>query len=266
MSPKGHSVHPTRPTQHARAQSSPEARSRPTRTHPKYSGFHPKPRRPRPQNDISAKDLSKELQGDIQRAANDFSAQIIRTADELVNNASATVQADIQQAAGAIQTTIHDTAENIEIDIENTAADITYDIEDQVYKYLNPANIEAAAISIVHNLAHAAIGAHHAIMSSNPNFDERDDEEDPLLPKRPGHEVKNYINVQHWIYPETAQHVVHTTRDKVRHWLCSKAGHYFVLGLVGLDVAGIVAGKFLFYCPIPLLSDFISMSLLRKKI
>lgn len=68
-----------------------------------------------------------------------------------------------------------------------------------------------------------------------------DSEEDPLLPQTPSHLLKSYINVQHWLYPETAKHTLYTTRAKVRHWLSSKLGHYFVLSLVGLDVAGIIA-------------------------
>jgi len=68
-----------------------------------------------------------------------------------------------------------------------------------------------------------------------------DSEEDPLLPATKGHIMKSYINVTHWLYPETAKHTLYSTREKVRHWLSSKIGHYFVLGLVGLDVAGIVA-------------------------
>jgi len=66
-------------------------------------------------------------------------------------------------------------------------------------------------------------------------------EEDPLLPVTPGHTLKSYINVQHWLYPETAKHALSSTREKTRHWLSSKIGHYFVLSLVALDVAGIVA-------------------------
>jgi hypothetical protein len=74
--------------------------------------------------------------------------------------------------------------------------------------------------------------------------DQIDSEEDPLLPATKGHIMKSYINVTHWLYPETAKHTLYSTREKVRHWLSSKIGHYFVLSLVGLDVAGIVAGNY----------------------
>jgi gas vesicle protein len=265
MPTKDNGKHPIRPSQHHREEYQPlhiapehhreqgpstRAQLRPTRTHPKYSDFHPKPQRRKtnPQDSKLAKDLSQALQSNIEEAANQFSAQIVQTANELVNNASDTVQSDLQQAAGAIGDAIQNVSDNIEEDIENAAVEIACHLENQAADYLTAANIEKAAIRIVHSLAHAAIGAQHLIMSSNPsdailNDYERDDEEDPLLPKRPGHEVKSYINVQHWLYPDSAKHVIHTTRDKVRHWLCSKVGHYFVLGLVGLDVAGIVACK-----------------------
>lgn len=114
-------------------------------------------------------------------------------------------------------------------------------------KYLTPKNIERAAIRIVHNLAHVAIGAQHLIMSSDhPNDqDERDNEEDPLLPgKKKPRTSRNFVNVEHWNDPGSKRHALQTTRDKVKDFLSSKVGHYSVLTLVSLDVAGIIAGKF----------------------
>lgn len=234
-----HHVREQGPTTKARFQS---------RTHRKYAGFHPKPAKPKPSQseDQLAKGLSEQLQSNIQEAANNFSAQIVKTANELANNASDAVKGDVQSAAGAVSDAIAKTSSHIEVDIENTAAQLGEDIESAVTKYLTPKYIEDAAIMIVHNLAHAAIGAQHLLMpSSHPNdADEREDEEAPLLQKKNGCKAKNYINFEHWINPHSAKHVIQTTKEKTQHWLSSKAGHYFVLTLVALDVASIVAGKF----------------------
>jgi len=73
---------------------------------------------------------------------------------------------------------------------------------------------------------------------------EPEEEIDPLLPGSVVDKRHRAINLQNWLYPH-AHHPLHidigSTREAARHWLSSKAGHYFVLGLVGLDVAGIFA-------------------------
>lgn len=239
-----------RPIEHVREQGpSTEARFR-RQPHQKYTGFHPKAAKPNnkrtPSEDKLATALSEQLQANIQDAANEFSAQIVHSANELANNAADAVGADIQSAAGAISDAVANTSANIEANIKDTVARLGTDFEGQVAQYLTPKNIERAAVRIVHHLAHVAIGAQHLIMSSeHPNDqDERDDEEDPLLPARKNMRAsRNFVNVEHWNDRNLKTHAIHTTRDKVKHFLSSKVGHYSVLTLVALDVAGIVAGK-----------------------
>jgi len=74
------------------------------------------------------------------------------------------------------------------------------------------------------------------------------DEEAPLLRKR--HvwlKTPEYpsINLQHWYsYPFRGEGLtVQNSREKTARFLSSKAGHYSVLGLVTLDVLGIIAGE-----------------------
>lgn len=251
-----------RPIAHVREQGpSTEARVQ-RKPHQKYTGFHPKLVKPNnnkrtPSEDKLANALSEQLQANIQDAANEFSAQIVHSANELANNAADAVGADVQSAAGAISDAVANTSANIEANIEDTVASLGTDFEGQVAKYLTPKNIERAAVRIVHHLAHMAIGAQHLIMpSEHPNDeDERDDEEDPLLPVRNKMRAsRNFVNVEHWNDRNLKTHAIHTTRDKVKHYLSSKLGHYSVLTLVALDVAGIVAGKFTpYFCP-PLFS------------
>lgn len=217
--------------------------------HQNYSGFHPKPAR-QPKRTASeeqlATTLSAQLQANIQDATNNFSAQIVRSANVLAENATDAVAGDIQSAVGAISDAVANTASNIEANVEGTVKQLGVDFDAQVAKYLSPRNIEKVAIGIVRNLAHVAVGAQHLIMSSeHPNDqDERDDEGDPLLParKKP-RRTGNYVNYGHWNDPHPKRHAMQTTRDKVKHFLSSKVGHYSVLTLVSLDVAGIIAGK-----------------------
>jgi hypothetical protein len=53
------------------------------------------------------------------------------------------------------------------------------------------------------------------------------------------------LNLQHWhSYTLLGDgSTVRNTREKVAHFLSSKPGHYSVLGLVTLDVLGIIAGR-----------------------
>ncbi|KAE9969444.1 hypothetical protein BLS_005355 [Venturia inaequalis] len=240
-----------RPVAHTREQG-PSTKARFERrksTHQKYSGFHPKPAsKPKPKRTASeeqlATTLSEQLQANIQDAATEFSAQIVRTADVLAKNATDAVAGDIQSAAGAISDAVAHTASNIEANVEDTVEQLGADIEGQVAKYLTPRNIEKVAIGIVRNLAHVAVGAQHLIMSSeHPDHQaERNGEEDPLLPGRKRSRMSgDYVHFGHWNDPHSTRHTVYTTRDKVKHVLSSKAGHYSVLALVSLDVAGIIA-------------------------
>jgi hypothetical protein len=50
------------------------------------------------------------------------------------------------------------------------------------------------------------------------------------------------INLQNWLYPHHRHFNFESSREACRHYLSSKAGHYFVLGLVSLDVSAIIAG------------------------
>ncbi|CAH0055738.1 unnamed protein product [Clonostachys solani] len=67
------------------------------------------------------------------------------------------------------------------------------------------------------------------------------DEEQPLLRQRrpPFHA----LNLQHWYSSpiDTERWAVQSTREKVKRFLSSKAGHYSVLTLVSLDVLGMIA-------------------------
>jgi hypothetical protein len=57
------------------------------------------------------------------------------------------------------------------------------------------------------------------------------------------HSAHHLINTQNWLKPLRTQRVyIQSTRSKVKQFLSSKAGHYSVLALVILDVAGIFAG------------------------
>lgn len=68
------------------------------------------------------------------------------------------------------------------------------------------------------------------------------DEEQPLLRHRrpPFHA----LNLQHWYSSpiDTERWAMQSTREKVKRFLSSKAGHYSVLTLVSLDVLGMIAG------------------------
>ncbi|CAG9941751.1 unnamed protein product [Clonostachys rosea f. rosea IK726] len=67
------------------------------------------------------------------------------------------------------------------------------------------------------------------------------DEEQPLLRHRrpPFHA----LNLQHWYSSpiDTERWAMQSTREKVKRFLSSKAGHYSVLTLVSLDVLGMIA-------------------------
>lgn len=69
--------------------------------------------------------------------------------------------------------------------------------------------------------------------------DSRDPEEQPLLPEN---WRRQSINLQNWLYPHT-QFNFGSSREAVRHRLSSKYWHYFVLGLVCLDVASTFASN-----------------------
>jgi hypothetical protein len=72
-----------------------------------------------------------------------------------------------------------------------------------------------------------------------------DDEVAPLLHHDTSVSVdrrRRAINLQNWLYPHT-HFDFQSSREATRHYLSSKVGHYFVLGLVSLDVAAIIAGK-----------------------
>ena len=74
------------------------------------------------------------------------------------------------------------------------------------------------------------------------------DEQAPLLRKRHVRlRTPHYpsINLQHWYsYPFRGEGwSMQTSRQRTARFLSSKIGHYSVLGLVTLDVLGIIAGK-----------------------
>jgi len=69
-------------------------------------------------------------------------------------------------------------------------------------------------------------------------------EEDPLLSNATTNKRLRAINLENWLYPHTHFNF-QSSREATRHYLSSKAGHYFVLGLVSLDVAAIIAGIYL---------------------
>ena len=74
------------------------------------------------------------------------------------------------------------------------------------------------------------------------------DEESPLLRRRHAWLKKpNYpsINLQHWYsHPFRGEGLIaRSSREKTARFLSSKVGHYSVLGLVILDVLGIIAGE-----------------------
>ena len=74
------------------------------------------------------------------------------------------------------------------------------------------------------------------------------DEEVPLLRKRHVRlKTPSYpsINLQHWYsHPFRGDGLsMQSSREKTARFLSSKFGHYSVLGLVTLDVLGIIAGQ-----------------------
>jgi len=73
----------------------------------------------------------------------------------------------------------------------------------------------------------------------------QEDEIDPLLPGSVVDKRHKAINLQNWLYPHARHPFVHldfnSSREAARHYLSSKTGHYFVLGLVALDVSSIFA-------------------------
>ncbi|QDS76257.1 hypothetical protein FKW77_001465 [Venturia effusa] len=236
---------PARPVEHVRERRpSTEACSK-RGTHPKYTGFHPKSAKPkRTASEVQlANTLSEQLQADIQAAANEFSAQVVHTANALANDAADAVGSDVQAAAGAISDAVATTSSKVEATIEDTIRGLGSDAEEQVAKFLTAKNIEKAALTIVHSLAHGIIDAKRFIMSEHPNNQvEGDGETDPLLPaKKKIRASKNFANIEHWNHRSPKKHAIQTTRGKVKYFLCSKVGHYAVLTLVALDVAGIIA-------------------------
>ncbi|KIV99298.1 uncharacterized protein PV09_09065 [Verruconis gallopava] len=70
-------------------------------------------------------------------------------------------------------------------------------------------------------------------------------EREMLLPSssHPMPSPKRLINLQHWLYPSrnSDNGYLRDSRTKLKHFLSSKVGHYAVLTLVILDVAGIFA-------------------------
>lgn len=80
---------------------------------------------------------------------------------------------------------------------------------------------------------------------------DRGDEEAPLLRKRHVRlRMPDYpsINLQHWYsHPFRGEGLsMQSSRQKTARFLSSKIGHYSVLGLVILDVLGIIAGENVF--------------------
>jgi hypothetical protein len=74
------------------------------------------------------------------------------------------------------------------------------------------------------------------------------DEQAPLIRRGSNTSVNKKtrsINLENWLYPHT-NFDFQSSREATRHYLSSKAGHYFVLGLVSLDVSAIIAGMILF--------------------
>lgn len=71
---------------------------------------------------------------------------------------------------------------------------------------------------------------------------ERGSEASPLLEDTTGAKKTSAINLQSWLYPHTHLNF-EASRESVRHHLTSKVGHYFILGLVILDVSAIFAGE-----------------------
>jgi hypothetical protein len=76
----------------------------------------------------------------------------------------------------------------------------------------------------------------------------RDPEEQPLLSRNAHDKRRQSISLQSWLYPR-ADFTFDSSREAVRHRLSSKYWHYFVLGLVCLDVASTFASKPLLSCP-----------------
>jgi len=73
------------------------------------------------------------------------------------------------------------------------------------------------------------------------------DAEEEVAPLLYGHDSpimvdkrRRAINLQNWLYPHH-HFSFEDSREACRHYLSSKAGHYFVLGLVSLDVSAIIA-------------------------